>query len=106
MHWTLLGLEPGRSHNALPVQNAELIERKLVNKREIARRYGVSERTIQEWMERGMIPFYKPGYMVRFDPIECDSALVRFRVPLGGHCLQAREAQAATGSDVTNQRQR
>jgi len=54
---------------------------KLVNKREIARRYGVSERTIQDWMENTMIPVYKLGYMVRFDPIECDKALTRFRVP-------------------------
>ena len=66
------------------VQNAESNSQKLVNKREIAHRYGVSERTIQEWMEKAMIPFYKPGYMVRFDPEECDLALNRFKVPLAG----------------------
>ena len=35
-------------------------------------------------MEKAMIPFYKPGYMVRFDPEECDLALNRFKVPLAG----------------------
>lgn len=67
------------------VQNAESNSQKLVNKRGIAHRYGVSERTIQEWMEKAMIPFYKPGYMVRFDPEECDIALNRFKVPSGGN---------------------
>ena len=65
------------------MRNVEPEKQKLVGKREIVRRYSVSERTIQEWMGKGMIPFYKPGYMVRFDPAECDSALNRFKVPLG-----------------------
>jgi excisionase family DNA binding protein len=64
------------------VQNAEPSNQKLVNKRVIAHRYGVSERTIQEWIGKEMIPYYKPGYMVRFDPEECDTALNRFKVPL------------------------
>ena len=63
------------------MQNAVLDKQKLVNKPTIALRYGVSERTIQEWMEKGMIPYYKLGYMVRFDPDECDSALGRFKAP-------------------------
>jgi len=70
------------------VQNAESNRQKLVNKREIAHRYGVSERTIQEWMEKAMIPFYKLGYMVRFEPEECDRALNRFKVQLAGGDLQ------------------
>jgi excisionase family DNA binding protein len=64
------------------MQNSEPETQKLVSKREIARRYGVSERTVQEWMVKGMIPYYKPGYIVRFDPAECDSALNRFKVPV------------------------
>jgi excisionase family DNA binding protein len=58
-----------------------MVTQKLVSKSEIARRYGVSERTVQEWMGKGVIPFYKPGYLVRFDPAECDNALSQFKVP-------------------------
>ena len=67
--------------NMIAVHNTEQENRRLLNKREIACRYGVSERTIQEWMGNGTIPFYKLGYLVRFDPAECDSALGRFKVP-------------------------
>lgn len=80
------------------MQDGELEKQKLVSKSEIARRYGVSERTVQEWMAKGIIPYYKPGYMVRFDPAECDSALNHFKVPVrtlaSGHEL---------GSHQTNQ---
>ena len=65
-----------------------------MNKREIAHRYGVSERAIQEWMEQEMIPLYKPGSMVRLDPEERDIALNRYKVPSGGHC-EAMEASAS-----------
>ena len=57
------------------VQSPAIDEQKLVKKRKIAHRYDVSERTIQEWMEHGKLPFHKIGYMVRFDPEECDRAL-------------------------------
>lgn len=60
------------------VLSPSLDEQKLVRKRQIARRYDVSERTIQEWAKQGKLPFHKIGYMVRFDPIECDRALERF----------------------------
>jgi hypothetical protein len=56
------------------------LEQKLVNKRTIAARYGVSERTIQDWMVMEMIPYFKLGYVVRFDPESCDQAIARFRV--------------------------
>jgi hypothetical protein len=58
----------------------ETSEQKLVNKHTIARRYDVNERTIQEWMARGTLPFLKIGYMVRFDIAACDRAISRFRV--------------------------
>jgi excisionase family DNA binding protein len=75
---------------------------KLVNKREIAHRYGVSERTIQEWMEKAMIPFYKPGYMVRFDPEECDIALNRFKVPSGGNFQREPGRHHPSGSELAS----
>ena len=65
--------------NTRYMENIEL-KQKLVKKREIAIRYGVSERTIQEWMEQRRIPYFKFGYMVRFDPQACDQALARFNV--------------------------
>lgn len=49
-------------------------------KRPIARRYGVSQRTIDAWMAAGVIPFVKIGHIVLFNINETDSALRRFRV--------------------------
>jgi excisionase family DNA binding protein len=68
-------MAPNTSH----MENIEL-KQKLVNKGEIAVRYGVSTRTIQCWMEQRRIPYLKLGYMVRFDPEACDQALARFNV--------------------------
>jgi len=62
------------------MQNIETEKQKLVKKPTIARRYDVSERTIQCWMDEQRIPFVKIGYMVRFDPEACDRALARFNV--------------------------
>ena len=61
----------------------ETAEQKLVKKPVIARRYDVNERTIHEWMKNGTIPFLKIGYMVRFNPDDCDRALARFRTNIG-----------------------
>ena len=63
----------------IDMQSAVRDEQKLVNKQKIAYRYDVSPRTIQEWMGEGKLPFRKIGYMVRFDPDECDQALARFK---------------------------
>ncbi len=57
------------------MQNIETDKPKLVNKRDIARRYAVSERTIQELMRNDKIPYFKLGYVVRFDIEACDRAL-------------------------------
>jgi DNA-binding transcriptional MerR regulator len=51
-------------------------EKHYLNKKEIARRYGVSTRTINSWMQRRLLPFTKPSAkMVRFDPEACDIAI-------------------------------
>ena len=62
------------------MQNIEIETKKLVKKPVIARRYDVSQRSIQAWMDENKIPFAKIGYMVRFDPEACDRALARFNV--------------------------
>ena len=50
--------------------------RQLVSKKVIAARYGISTRTINNWMRRRIIPFVKmSARMVRFDPEVCDLVL-------------------------------
>jgi predicted DNA-binding transcriptional regulator AlpA len=56
-------------------------ERKLVTKPELAARYGVVVRTIDNWIALRQVPFLKIGKkMVRFDVAECDAALQRFKI--------------------------
>ncbi len=62
------------------MQEIETDKQKLVNKRTIALRYGITQRTVQEWMAKEMIPYFKLGYIVRFDPEACDRALAQFEV--------------------------
>jgi excisionase family DNA binding protein len=50
------------------------------DKRGIAERYGVSERTIDNWIRVRRIPHLKAGRVVRFNIARCDSALARFEV--------------------------
>lgn len=48
----------------------------LLTKKQIARRYGVSVRTITEWMSRRLIPHMKVSHkIVRFDREKCDIAV-------------------------------
>jgi hypothetical protein len=57
------------------------LTRKLFTKSQIAPRYGVVQRTVDYWMKDGVIPYLKIGKkLVRFDPVECDRALERFKV--------------------------
>ena len=56
-------------------------DRKLVTKPELAARYGVVVRTVDNWIAERRVPFLKIGRkMVRFDPVECDAALQRFKI--------------------------
>ena len=52
--------------------------KKAFNKSEIAARYAVSRRSVEGWMKRGVLPYWRVGNVVRFDPEECDQALRRF----------------------------
>lgn len=50
--------------------------REFLTKTELAERYKVSERRIQQLIEAGVIPVYRLGDRIaRFDPNECDTAL-------------------------------
>lgn len=37
-----------------------------MNKRQVARMFGATERTIESYMRRGILPFYRLGRTVRF----------------------------------------
>ena len=56
-----------------------------ISKRELARRYSVSVRTVQSWVARRIIPYIRmgggpdgAGGMLRFNPRACDAAISRF----------------------------
>lgn len=52
--------------------------KEFLTKQELADRYGVSTRRIQQLIEAGVIPVYRLGDRIaRFDPTECDKALRR-----------------------------
>ena len=46
-----------------------------INRKQLAQRYGVSLRTVDEWMVRGWIPFLKLGKCIRFSLAEVQAAL-------------------------------
>jgi hypothetical protein len=53
---------------------------KMVKKSELCARYSVSQRTVENWMSSGILPYCKPSYgIVRFDIEACDKALERFQ---------------------------
>jgi phage terminase Nu1 subunit (DNA packaging protein) len=56
------------------------MEKKLAAKPQMATRYDVSKRTIDNWMRIGL-PYIKIGKkFVRFDPDECDRWIGKFKV--------------------------
>ena len=56
-----------------------------IDKRELARRIGKTVRTVDTWMAKGWIPFYKVGRTVCFRYSEVDAHIqMHFRVCLRG----------------------
>lgn len=51
----------------------------LVKKQEIASRYSVSIRTVENLVRRGVLPCFRLGRSVRFSPEECDAAMRHYR---------------------------
>ena len=49
----------------------------LIKKEQLARRVGVTTRTLESWMRLGYVPFIKIGRSVRFDPEDVMRALKR-----------------------------
>ncbi len=50
-----------------------------IGKAEVARRIGKSERTVEKWMKREVMPYYKIGRSVSLKWTEVESALVKYR---------------------------
>jgi hypothetical protein len=50
-------------------------DRRFADKRTLAERYGVSSRTISNWMSTGLLAFFKVKRVLRFDVAACDAAL-------------------------------
>ena len=54
--------------------------RRLETRRELAKRYSVSERTIANWMRDQWVPYVAiSARTIRFDPKDVDLALIRNR---------------------------
>ncbi len=56
------GIDPGGT----PPSEHIPFEHRLVNKRELADYFGITERTVEVWMSRRYIPYIKIGQSVRF----------------------------------------
>lgn len=50
-------------------------DRRFADKKTLAERYDVCERTITNWMNAGLLVFIKIRRVVRFDVAACDAAL-------------------------------
>jgi hypothetical protein len=51
-----------------------------LTKKQIARRYNLSERQIDYLREKKVLPYFVvPSRCIRFDPSECDQAMKKFR---------------------------
>lgn len=55
--------------------NKTQTDRLFADKKMLAERYGVSPRTITNWMNAGLLVFIKIRRVVRFDIPACDAAL-------------------------------
>lgn len=58
-------------------------EQRLVTTRTIASLVAVSTRTVQNWVQRGVISYYKIGKSIRFCPVEVFADLEKFRSEAG-----------------------
>lgn len=52
--------------------------RRFADKKTLAEHYGVSQRTITNWMGAGLLVFIKVRRVVRFEVSACDAALLEY----------------------------
>ena len=62
-------------------KNNQVIEGRLFNPREMGDLIGVCRRTISNMTRNKMIPYFKIGKSVRFDPAKVLNALNKYEVP-------------------------
>jgi predicted site-specific integrase-resolvase len=55
------------------------VEKQFVRPTQLAKMFGVSTRTLRNWMVMGVIPFRRIKRVILFDPVEAKTALDRFR---------------------------
>jgi excisionase family DNA binding protein len=68
-------------HVAQKVGRSQALPAHWLTREQIARRYQVSIRSVDYWIEDRRLPHYRLGRLVRFDPAECDVALRAFHIP-------------------------
>jgi excisionase family DNA binding protein len=72
---------PKRLTNLNPTSVAADVSSVGAKKRDVARRYGVSTRTVDTWIQQKKIPFRRfSSRCIRFDLAAVDRALSRFSV--------------------------
>ena len=67
------------ANGSIPAETSPL----LITKKELAKRYSVSTRTVQTWVTRRIIPYIRMSRgsgrnLLLFNPKACDAALSRF----------------------------
>ena len=63
-------------------EHRENIEGRLYRTNEIADLLGVSPRTISNWVRDKVIPYFKIGKTLRFDPAKVLKVLNKYEVPV------------------------
>ncbi len=66
--------------NPQPCCEAKNTMKESLTKREVADLNRVSVRTIEGWMKRGYLPYFKIGGVVRFPVAQLESAMNRFLI--------------------------
>lgn len=51
---------------------------KFAKKSDLAKRYSVGERTIDNWMQAGLLVYIRVRHVVRFDTEACDKSLLAY----------------------------
>jgi hypothetical protein len=82
-------IEAATAKSGVESQIAEKIQTELgaiivaawMTRKQIADRYQISLRCVDNWTEDGRLPRYKIGKIVRYDPVECDKSLRAFWFP-------------------------
>jgi len=79
-------------HNGGNMAEATISE-PFINKREVARRLGRTVRTVDNWMRRGLLPYYKCSHVVTFRWSEIQAFMrENFQVcRRGGPALEQKE---------------